>query len=222
MRTINKLLNGEKINIEAKYLNTKNISHMDDISFYPPATEIKSFGNIDSKQSISNFVISNIIISIQESSPLYNISRRFINDDTNFPDIYTYRNISDKFMSIKNETKVKKWKLENSASTFTVEKNRNFISATKLLDEHEYLSLNTLVKIEVSVLNNEASAGLYRIQEIRIDEDLNVYYRLSDISDRYYTSEELLIPIYVLGDSPDAEPSETTISKIIYTAKIEI
>lgn len=158
------------------------------LEFYPPGTKVTTFGYLNNKQKLDDVYICNVIFSGYENTILYNLGKRYINEETDFPDMLRYNNVSVDFFTVAPKTK--KWKYKLLGNVYEVEENEHVISMSDETDA--YISLDTIVGIDVDILNNSPKP-FHKIESIRIDEDLNVYYGLSGITDRYFTNRDLSV-----------------------------
>jgi hypothetical protein len=131
-----------------------------------------------------------------------------------------YNNVSVDFFTVAPKTK--KWKYKLLGNVYEVEENEHVISMSDETDA--YISLDTIVGIDVDILNNSPKPFFHKIESIRIDEDLNVYYSLSGITDRYFTNRDLSVYTKFLSKriSDKQETLEDTSEVVIKIVTIEM
>lgn len=164
-----------------------------EIEMIPIGTKIKTFNGELAKR---NYLIGNVILDHLENCPLYKMASRYIDEDNDSFNVYYYNNISDKFFT--TEKISKKWKIKGELKFVLFGKDDDFESAVNILKDDEFLSLHTLVYKNIDIANNKPIA--YNIIEIRIDEDLNVYYRLNDKTDSFYSNSNLSLLLEYLQE----------------------
>lgn len=230
---LQQVLEGDAISIQdipKKFLSNRTLANTsigsesnskDDIEIIPIGTKVKSFSGEMVK---NNYMVALIVLASTEICPLYKLSSRYINEDTESLDIRYYNNISDKFFT--TEKIPKKWVAKGKAKAMLFNKDISVEGIESILEDDEFLQLNTLVYLKMESLNSKLI--LREITEIRIDEDLSVYYKLNGISDTYFTHVDFYISVKHLGDAiftdefvPDKE-DEDMIPKIVKYLKIEI
>lgn len=145
---VQSLLNGDTIKDEEEkdLLSWKGLcsSTKEEIPFYPPGTKVTHFGEINNKHKIENYVIDTVTFNILECCPLYNISMRYVDEDSGKTEVYRYYNESDKFFSVARGSK--KWKLKIAAWDIELERaDQQFTNTRSLFEDTEFMAIRSIV-----------------------------------------------------------------------------
>lgn len=183
------------------------------ISFYPPGTKVTHFNGF----KVEGYTVGNVIIDHLESTPLYNLTKRFINEETGHMDIHRYDNISSKFFSVVRNTKM--WKLKIDLWDVQVSEDQEFLTTYGLFENNEFPVVHAKVITDMEYENKKYN--IHKLTSFRIDEDFNSYYVLDNNINNYQAPLDLVLCVNSLRDTKDKETPEGYKAKIVPYMTIE-
>ncbi len=181
--------------LKQKYIGAYNEEEFEILPIDTKVSGVYRFNNDINGEvlPLKDYYISSIELSMYESEPLYTISNRYIEEDSNTLCIQTNTRYSKKNLRIKNKN-IKEWKF----SIAKLKVDFNILDGSTVPDENLGLA-NTVVDDEEILLPGEViflvnGTGFvqYTIESVNIDCDLSINYSLKGLKGSYIIHEFFL------------------------------
>lgn len=198
--SVKKLLENGREEGKGKFLKQKYIGayNNEEFEILPIDTKVSGVYRFNNDINgevlpLKDYYVSSIELSMYESEPLYTISNRYIEEDSNTLCVRTNPRYSKKNLRIKNKN-IKEWKF----STVKLRVDSDVLNDSTVPDEN-LGPANTVVDDEEILLPGEAvflvnGTGFvqYTIESVNIDCDLSVNYSLKGLKGSYIIHEFFL------------------------------
>jgi len=199
--SVKKLLgNGQEENkgkfLKPKYIGAHNNEEFEILPIDTKVSGVYRFNNDINGEvlPLKDYYISSIELSMYESEPLYTISNRYIEEDSNTLCVQTNTRYSKKNLRIKNKN-IKEWKF----STVKLKVDLDTLDDCKAVPDENLGPANTVVDDEEILLPGETvfianGPGFvqYIIESVNIDCDLSINYSLKGLKGTYIIHEFFL------------------------------
>ena len=199
--SVKKLLENRQEEGNGKFLKQKYIGayNNEEFEILPIDTKVSGVYRFNNDINgevlpLKDYYISGIELSMYESEPLYTISNRYIEEDSNTLCVGTNPRYSRKNLRIKNKN-IKEWKF----STVKLKVDLDILDGSNAVPDANLGPANTVVDDEEILLPGEAvflvnGTGFvqYTIESVNIDCDLSINYSLKGLKGSYIIHEFFL------------------------------